>query len=334
MALPTPTKTWEFDVNHAPITTTPELMFQMKNKLVGDGATAFSNPPTVKSSSDSVTADNTDRWLDAGDVVFEEPAGAHSWIVFSCDAVQPGLEVCWSCEDTSGGNPQAWEIFYSDAAGFTGGTTTARPTATDEVVSYTGGSAAEIDGFSALATHPARLHVAQSSDGEVLRIWAYTDGVLLGWWELFRPGSPASVWTQPWVGNNYWYKYNTGANAPQLTYAKLALTVANYSVSYAAGQTSWMKYTSEATGVAEEMIPLAQDNPPNLQAADSWTLSGMGLYGVTAGAVGPAGSAVDMWWAPYRVPDGTHFPSDGSREFVTIDNVVIPWPGGAQMAMV
>lgn len=338
MALPTLTKTWEFDVNHAPISSITELMFQMKNKLIGNGAFAFTTPPTVKSSSNASVADNTDNWASASDVTFQEPPGAFSWIVFDCSAVQPGLEMAWFCEDNPGGGAVQWEVFMSDAAGFTGGTTTARPTAADQINTFSGGSPSELDGSSTLGSAPARLHVAQSSDGQILRIWAYTANVTLGFWELARPKNTASLWVQPWVHNNSWYKYNSGGNAAQMTYGKLALNTTYYLKTYAGGLDSRVKYTGEAfaTATAEVFIGLQQGHTEDLEPDDCFPILPMGIYSQIVGSRGRIGEVVDMWWAASILDDGSHIPSDASLQFVVVNDVIIPWAGvsAGQMAKI
>ncbi len=337
MAAPTPTKTWEFDVNHVGITTRQELMFQLKNKLIGNGATAFSNPPTVKSSSDATTADNTDRWLNSGDITFEEPAGAHSWIVFNLPNVSPNLEMCWSCEDNPGGGANQWECFFSHSAGFTGGTINARPTAADEQNSYTGGSAAMIDA-NGIGSNPARLHMAQSSDGQVLRMWAYSAAVTIGYFEVYQPTNTATNWADPWVANNSWHKYNTGANAPQATITKLAQWSGTaFTRGYAGGALMNYRYTMEAVGdngSVEEFLAYHQNYPEDLEPGSCFPFFPMGIFSSTIGARGRIGEAVDKWWGPTVIVDASHAPEDASRTFVKVNDIWLPWTGGDQMAII
>ena len=329
MTLPTNEKTWEFDVNHVAITTITELMFQMKNKLIGAGAFAFSNPPTVKSSSNASVATAADNWSSSSDVTFFNPPTAHSWIVFSCPNIATGLEVCWDCVQNPGGNQVGWNVYYSDAAGFTGGTTTARPTAADELIGHVGGSLAELDGFSTITTVPARLHVAQASDGTIARIWAYTAGVMLGFWELAKPKNTATNWTTPWVGNNSWYKYNSGANAAQMTYTKLALNSTKFLWTYAGGLDSSIRYTGEAVGISntEVFIGLTQNYTDDLEPGDCFPILPIGIFSETVGSRGRIGEVVDMWWVSSVLSTGDHFPSDATLTHVVLDDVMIPWAG-------
>jgi hypothetical protein len=71
--------------------------------------------------------DGTARILADANVVGAAPGVAHSWAV---DTVHGSLgQLCTDWDSTSDG---AFSVYWSPSAGFTGGTTTARPTATDE----------------------------------------------------------------------------------------------------------------------------------------------------------------------------------------------------------
>lgn len=335
MPLPTITKTWEFDVNHVQITTNAELLFQIKNKLIGSGATSFSNPPTVKSSSDASSAGNSDLWLNAGDITFDDPGTAHSWIVFELDAIQPGLEMCFDCVDNPGGGHDYWQIYFSDADGFTGGTSTNRPTATDEMNSFGGGSHAVIDGAATLATNPARLHMAQSSDGQHLRFWAYSANVMIGYFEIGRVRNPATLWAQPWAANNSWYKYNSGAQQAQCTYAKLLQNAGSggstyLTQSYAGGQKTGLLFLQEARGPAgEEYLGFIEDHQQELEPDGSFSAFGIGLYSDTIGSRGKLGDMIDVWMGLQFMLTGDHFDGVGKLDFVLLDDMIVPWAGAA-----
>jgi hypothetical protein len=224
----------------------------------------------------------------------------------------------------------ALEIFLSDAAGFTGGDINNRPTAADEINSYSGGSAAEISGFATSVA--ARLHVAQSSDGQVLRIWAFEATETLGFLELQRPREAASLWTQPWVHNNSWYKYNTGVEPEQMSYAKLAVRGATTFVrGYPGGAAANLYLTSEAIGIssAEVFIGLHETFVQDLEPDDCFSATPIGLYSNTVGSRGRIGELVDMWWVPQLLSSGDHLDGAvaGDIAFVIVDDVLIPWEG-------
>ena len=52
------------------------------------------------------------------------------------------------------------------------------------------------------------------------------------------------------------------------------------------------------------------------------------LYSSAAGARGVKGRRPDMWLGPTQVAStGDTFPGDGSRQFIMIDALVLPWDG-------
>lgn len=109
------------------------LKEHMKNTLAGGtvGGTRHANSVwTVKGSSDGTTAalDNVDRWSTISNLVFNASGSAHSWIVLENATL--GYQVCIDCNQLAATNIgfAATEI----ATPFTGGSSTTRPTATNE----------------------------------------------------------------------------------------------------------------------------------------------------------------------------------------------------------
>ena len=339
MALPTPDKTWEYNVNLAAITTTAEVLFQIKNNLVGDGGTVFSSPWTVVSSSDSVTADNTDRWLDSGDVVHHNAGSAHSWIVLQNNAISTGFQIMLEATRNPGGGSDAMYLQVSEAVGFTGGTTTNRPTATDTVTPVEGGSPSSllVANSNNLATEPARLHVMMSSDGEVTRWFLFSAGTMVHFVDIQKPKNAASGWAIPWVATVAIQYYNSGADTPQATYAKLMRDIPPGRVySRAGGLESTLYYTGEGFGdttTTNDPIGIQQNFQSELEASPCFPILPIGLFSETIGSRGRIGELVDMWWGAVVVATGDHYPADASRTFVQLDDLVSPWNGGAQIAI-
>lgn len=181
MALPALQKTWQGGTTLGGVDLVNQLISQANSEAtarfalfaIKQALTTFNlNPWTVVSSSDSVTADNTDRWLDEGDLVFRVlGGGVHSWIVLQQANVNPLFQVCFALSNILASDPnrQHLWIVVSPAAGFTGGTITDRPTATDEVEINTEGSS----WLGSMTTGvDTRLSCIQSSDGQCTRIVA------------------------------------------------------------------------------------------------------------------------------------------------------------------
>ena len=116
MALPTLLKTWQFNVNNIIVsqdedTSYPEALFTIKEALTGFA----SNPWTVVASSDGSTADETDRWIDQGDVNWG--TGAHSWIVLQN---VNGQQILFDPDYSATSNPEDINIEVSMGGNFTG----------------------------------------------------------------------------------------------------------------------------------------------------------------------------------------------------------------------
>ena len=130
MALPTLEKTYEFVVNQRVDQVTYNTELSMHQKMMWDikeTLTGFTNAAwTVAGSSDGTTAgmDATDRWVAYTDLTWN--TGNHSWIVLTRAA---GGQIVIDL-DISSATPQQAFIYASVSGGFTGGSISARPTAT------------------------------------------------------------------------------------------------------------------------------------------------------------------------------------------------------------
>ena len=138
-------------------------------RTVKDALIAFASTPwTMRYSCNSVTAgaagDGVDRITTNANLVWASAGSAHSWIVLRQTGIATNFELLLSCENAHASGTTLM-IVVSPAAGFTGGTTTARPTATDEVVLNAAAVA-----WAASAVTALRWHLQQSTDGQCTRI--------------------------------------------------------------------------------------------------------------------------------------------------------------------
>lgn len=197
MGAPALIKTWQFSVdNLVPASTSlqeiKEWMLGIKNALIGFA----SNPLTVIGSSNTSTSgmDAVDRWTTTSDLL------NNSWIVLQDAQVNPKFQICiqltmgWTSLTTV-----QLTITVSRLAGFgtanggTNGSTSARPTATDEDAR----SAIVLNGGN--SSFAKRYYIWRSTDGQVTRIlWRNaTAGTWLGFWEWGKPRGPRTLWTDP-----------------------------------------------------------------------------------------------------------------------------------------
>ena len=326
MPLPILAKTWQFDVNftdavsdtNGPYGTT---MFQWKSALTGFA----SNPWVVTRSSDGVAnAGVGDFWLSVADAnVHSAGATNHSWCVLRQPAIGggSGLEMCVDLRNNGGGANTIMELYISAAAGFTGGSLTARPTATDEVHTANGaGRHNWTDGLN-LTVSPGQLHVAMSSDGEVTRWWIYVSGYCPCFYTIEKPKDAVSGWTNPfmcvacvdWYASTnfrpvYGYLNDINTNtAAHINSAKVQLYLTSEGfISSMCGQTQ--TYANDLDG-------------------NAWPFFPIGLFCTVGGARGRHGVLTDIWWGSTTRADGDHYPDDTTRQFVQVGDLILPWLG-------
>lgn len=322
-------KTYEFD-KEASIATEAAVLFELKNLLVGDGATTFTTPWTTIASSDGVTADATDRWLDSGDIVFENPGVAHSWWRGRQTGVDAGFEIIIEADKNPAGGSDAWHMVISET-GFSGGSITARPTAADEVEPVEGGEDMLIVNSHNLAVDAANLYLQMSGDGSVTRWMIFVDGILLHFVDIQVPIISATNWTIPWTAIVAVQYHASGADAPQCTFAQLAAEDPPTRVySRAGGIESPLFLTGEAAGTdagGEQLLGIAQTFTNALEPEGAWPTFPIGLYSETFESQGRIGQLTDLWWGSATLATGNHYPGDTTKTFVHLDDLVSPWDG-------
>lgn len=325
MSLPPLTKTWLHSTNNVIATGQNfsgygELSFTWKTFMT-TGLVAW----TVVASSDAATADLTDRWINAAACnTHDNPGQPHSWIVLQNDAIATGFQICLDLDENSGGSDTIFDMYVSEAIGFTGGTTTNRPTAADEVTvasSIGRHQWCETD----LTVDPAILHMQRSSDGEIWRWWIFVNGVLRGLTSIEKPAAAQPGWTIPWVTVAPWDWYASTAYNPSYGHLNDS-KIHTASRADGAGRTT-LYVTSEGFGT--EMLGQNQTNGADLDSG-AFPFFPMGLYSDVVPR-GRLGTLTDMWWGSTFPASGDHYPADISRQFVQVGDVIVPWPGGAAM---
>lgn len=314
MPLPTPDKTWQYDPNRAmpqqadALASNRKILRQIKTTLIGFG----SQPWTVRGSSDSVAAgmDAVDRWDSDTDLVWANAGVAHSWIVLRQTGISATFEICIDLI-TASANGSDGEIFAS-TAGFTGGSTTARPTAADEA--RIGQDLVTISGTNSDGV----LHVMQSTDGQCTRVVLYKANNAVMFWMFDKPKNPVTGWSNPYVGI---VRSNTGSSIMLVTEL---MGTAN---AQGRGSATFnMTLTSENTGTgANSQIPTAQTFANDFSG--EFPLLPIGLYSTTASHRGRHGMLFDMWWGLVSNADADGYPNDGSRQFIQMGDLVVKWNG-------
>lgn len=318
MPLPVLQKSWQYNVNQAPISSHSDLLYKIKNSMVSFS----SNPWTVVSSSNSSVANTNDNWTGSGSVVFQNNGSAHSWIVLKQVGIATNFQVLIVARRNPGGGSDVMFVLYSMNAGFTGGTTTARPTATDEQA-FDSDNASLVANSANLASTPARLHVMQSTDGQCTRVFIYVNSIPQTMLLFDKPRNPVSGWTIPHVAMYAVQQYNSGASVAQVTYAKL--NDAADRVKSRVGTTNFnMFLTSE--GCITSMIGEQQTFVSDLDSS-AYPMLPMGLFSTTSGARGRHGELFDIYWGSTIINEGDHYPGDSSKQFVQFGDIIHPWNG-------
>jgi hypothetical protein len=269
----------------------------------------------------------TDRWIDEEDLIWrdDDTANAMSWIVLRQTGISTKFELLITCEENAltndGAEIGAWvaQAGFSAADGGTDGTTTARPTATDErqLLVSTGG----YWGSGPLGSSNAfRFHVMQSSDGECTRVLIFVDEVNTGFWLFDKPQNPKSGWTDPYIaviiGDN-----NTSTN--QCSYAKFH-DAANMKGRFSTTGTDTDIYLStEGFGTNASGENLTTPN----QLDGTFEAFEMGITSLTPSFVGRNGEVFDLWYGLTNAETGRYYPDTGTKSYVQVQHMIFPWDG-------
>lgn len=314
MALPTLLKTWQ--LAHTTIPTQGSSLANMQHTLrvgiVNVLLAMTTNPPTVKGSSDSTTAamDNTNRWSADNKLVWANAGSAHSWIVLQF------LNGWQMMIDLSNTTTTIMTVFYSPSAGFTGGSTTAAPTATDQFASPFGTT------WMNTSTDTQRVcHVWMPTDATGFRVLVYKTNILESYWQIETPVNTTTGWVTPMVafvgaftllqkplygdlsqGTGFTYQ-GKGPNSP--FFVAFELTTEGAGTSGAIGQVQ-----TTANGID-----------------GSWPMTTIGIYTTTTANVGLQGRLADCWFGSTTRNTGDFYPSGVTNQFVQIGNLIWPWDG-------
>lgn len=283
-------------------------MLAVKNAMKGFG----SSPWTVVGSNNGTTAalDAVDRWTN----IAAMPVNA--WIVLKQTGVASNFQVCWH-NNFETGTDQRQTLVVSQSAGFTGGTTGARPTATDEVVVTVNSVDITTD------TNDVFVNVIQSTDGRCTRFWCYQAGINIHFTFLDRIHNPVSSLTIPWAA------YSNSR------FVSLAVNAAAYAQVYSATGPFGRQ---GATNLAFRLISPGTSTPTMGSDAavgrgvnslsSEFFLGPVGLACTTALNLGAMGELADFWSGSETAVNGDTYPDTGTTDqFIQVGGVVLPWDG-------
>jgi hypothetical protein len=315
MALPVLDKTWQFNVNNQLNTTglTPndnaQVLLLIKNALIGFGSNAWS----VISSSNSLVANSSDNWNAIADIVWQSSGNPHSWIILRQTGIATNYEICIDCVNYLNGTRLS--VLSSPSIGFVGGSTTIRPTASDEIsLLYQNvyfGNAALFD---------ARIHIMQSTDGQCTRIIGFNTHKPGGpylLWVFDKVKDPVSGWQNPSISSVY------GLGSTAASYARLFdnndYCWGHENGSFGLYMTS--EQVDDESGALGEIITFAND------IDETYPMIPVGLHSKDGGNRGRHGVVYDLWWGLTVVPTLTTYPANASKQFVQFEDLIFPWNG-------
>ena len=309
MALPVLAKTWQYAENQAVAAQGSGLATMRRViRTSVDSMLGFASTPWMIIGSSNAVASGMDavyRWATDADVIWS--GGAHSWVVLQQTGISTTFQVCFDLNSSS-----SQMVVVASTAGFTGGTTSARPTAVDEVVTLNATWCSNLD-----ITH--KVNVCQASDGSATRIFVLAASTTLTTFFMFdKPVNTISGWTDPYMVTTR--GISSGIPVTQLSHLSQTASFGRRTTAMA------LYWTGEYCG----NYPLASVSSLGAVANEinsEWELYPIGLACLTTGNRGRVGSLVDIWWKAESVGHGDTFPLDGSRQFLAIGGLVVPWSG-------
>ena len=321
-ALPIPEKTWQWSTNvvlDGYTYNTTQAWHRQALLLLKAAITGFASSPwTLVSSSNGTTASNADNWgATASNLNWANAGSAHSWIVFQQDGMKSGVQLCFDLVTTS---TQNITIAFSPSVGFTGGTTTARPTASDEsvLISATTWIGGRTSNFS-----KAHMHFLQPTDGSAFAfLFADAGGGTGG-----QINAAILAWQVQEAVNGL--TNNVLAAAVSASAGNNVLSIANFhnpTASFKGYQGATMTAFCSASGIIN--LTLANSNilAPNARTS-RWPLYPVGLASITSGKAGLYGRLHDIYWGSTYHQPGTPYTYDGTYWWIQFGSFVFPWNG-------
>lgn len=333
MALPTLDKTWQYAVNSARYTNAAQAMYLIKNTL----CTFPSNPWVVLRSNNGSTVADADLWTSSSAITWNAGSpGYKSWIVLNQPAISPNFQflIITYYYSTYSVVNSGFEYYVSENAGFTGGTTTSKPSASDEVAI----AFPDIYNRRIWYDYPTagRIHIMQSEDGECTRILIACDSSFQRVLLIEKARNPVENWDIPWMVMNWCARaVYYGMGGP--VYGEFPTYGASYGLDRTTGHLQGRLRTGGrmplyCAGPRFSNVPAAYWQTIQSYPEVGYPMFPVSVYCDSVGGVGRLGEFYDLWWGNDTiVKTGQHYPDDGSRQFAQVGNLIVPWDGGDQM---
>jgi hypothetical protein len=321
MTLPTLEKTWQHSANNViaaqgtPLATNRRILRTLKNLMLAFGSSAW----TTRYSSNGTApgtgsaGDGVDHWAADGDLIWNSAGSAHSWYVFRQAGITATFEFLISLEGVSA-DGSILTAYISPSATFTGGTSTARPTATDEIPLRTGA----VWGGTSSADSGVILNVMMSTDGQCTRVVINDTSLPSTFLMLDKPKNPPAAWTNPCFG--VWLGAATGVP----TYSDVSGAILHLRLS-ATVTTAFMTQEAFGTSTTARMLGAAAIGANELTG--EFPVLPIGIWCDNSPLRGQQGQIFDFWLGYTSVANGDTYPNDATRQFVQFGVGIHPWNG-------
>jgi hypothetical protein len=242
----------------------------------------------------------------------------HSWIVLKQTGIHSNFEICIDCSNTS----THYITVVMGVSGFSGGSTTACPTATTQQILHS--NAYWLAADTATAGWPSIIVAMQSTDGQCTRIVAISNGWPVLFWFFEKPKNPVSGWTNPAIGCSS----SAGGYSSAMSLSRFNDTARAYSYMNGVWASLFLTCEGASSSTIMEWDQISQRNQLSLE----YPIWPIGLVSDTVSAKGRHGQLYDMWWGQqYPVIGGgfidTSYPDDSSYLYWQCDDFVFPWNG-------
>jgi len=330
------------------------LMLGLKNQLitggtsnVGPGGFGAVNTWTVRYSCGGnnggslvagTVGDAVDRWTIDTDIPWNTPGNAHAWIVLrntniGTYGVDLLIELVQSTNTYEGATMDVYVgIVDASGNGYTGGSTTARPTAqgtnNDEEVAIRQDEA--WSGSNTLMARTFHWNTWQSEDGTNTYIVIFWNNICVSQWMIGVPQSPNSSWSEP--------RFFAGIRGLLSDFDNACFMNDWYDVSE---MKTWRAdRISTADSLNQTFIYLTTDTfaggpfnqiftVPN-DISGEYPLAVIGLTSRSSNFIGRQGTMFDLYFGLESVggpAGGATYPSGGSKTWAQFGAFVFPWDG-------
>jgi hypothetical protein len=270
--------------------------------------------------------DGVDRWLSADAVTGVWTGAPHtgcfSWIVLRNTAMSAEgggyqLLIAPQMNDTNYNYPVHIRASYGGA--YTGGSTTARPTASDEMVLLTSDNSYPSNRLTDVTNQPRGVTVFASTDGRCTRsVFSSTQGAILLMVSCERVQGAKDWWDKPVISGVYRPLY-AALNAPAAADVRMFIQVGS-----AVGIPAYLSADGLGTaGVLGTQTLFGMPDPNG-----NWMCSPVGVMGSCAQVVGYMGRLTDAYWVHQNMANGDYYPNDASRQWVIVGDLMHASDGG------